>query len=420
MDLLEWVTSTASTLPVPLLWALGALFAFLENGLGLGFFVPGETIVVVLAAALSDPLSAVVMFAVVVVAGTAGDHVGYLLGRHFGTGLRDTKLIQRMGVDNWDRAVDVLRRRGAIAVFLTRLVPVIRTLTPATAGVARVRYPAFLFASLAGAATWAAVYVGAGYLLRSSLDAVRQSLGPVSSVLLIVALAAAVVFVVHRLVRKRVLARGADLSAESRAPRTPLSHRLFSEDEWRTWPNLITGIRMLLLPIFVWMITTRMLWGAIIVIGVVFLTDWLDGWLARKTKKVSALGTWLDPVADRITVFVTAGAFALGHLVPWETFVLLLIPDVLLGLAALLVFKGDPNVPVTIMGKIRTALIFVGLLGVLLGEALRGSVSDDLRWIVGLSFVLYLLGIIGHYIAASQYAKAMIAQTLAARDVTST
>jgi membrane protein DedA with SNARE-associated domain/phosphatidylglycerophosphate synthase len=416
MDVLEWVGSIASALPTALVLALGALFAFLENGLGLGFFVPGETVVVVLAAALSDPGSAVIMFAVVVVAGCAGDHVGYLLGRHFGSNMRELKLVQRMGVNNWDRAVDVLKRRGALAVFLTRLVPVIRTLTPATAGVARVPYPAFLFASLAGAATWAAIYVGAGFLLRSSLEVVRESLGPVSNALLLAALFAILGFVLFRMVRKRISKAGTTLEPPSAPSRSALIHRLFHEDEWRTWPNAITAIRLLLLPLFVWMVTSRMLWGALVVIGLVFLTDWLDGWLARRTNTVSALGTWLDPVADRVTVFVTAGAFVIGHLVPWETFLLLLIPDVLLGLAALVIFKGDPDIPVTIMGKVRTALIFVGLLGIILGEALRESVSEDLRWVVGLSFVLYLLGIIGHYIAASQYARAMIVQKLAARD----
>lgn len=414
MDLLSWVSSTASALPTPLVWALGALFAFVENGLGLGFFVPGETIVVILAAALNDPGSAFVMFAVVVVAGSAGDHVGYLLGRHFGSGMRNMRLIRRLGVENWDRAVGVLERRGALAVFLTRLLPIVRTLTPAAAGVARVRYPAFLLASLAGAATWAAIYVGAGYLLRSSLDAVRETLGPVSNVLLLVALGLIIAFIIFRLVRKRVLARAASLASEPTPSRGSLIDTLFREDEWRTWPNLITSFRLLLLPVFVWLITAQMFWAALAVAGVVFFTDWLDGWLARQTNTVSALGAWLDPVADRVTVFVTAGALVVGHLVPWETFALLLIPDLLLGVAALLAFKGDPNVPVTIVGKVRTALIFVGLLGVLLGSALRESGDDHLWGIVGISFMLYLLGILGHYIAASQYARAMIAQRLAA------
>lgn len=412
MNILDWVSTTASALPDPLVWALGGLFAFLENGLGLGFFLPGETIVVFLTAALSDIWAVVVMFVIVVIAGSAGDHVGYLLGRHFGVGIRDLKLVKRLGVDRWDRAVDILRRRGALAVFLTRLVPVVRTLTPAAAGVARVRYSSFLFASLAGAATWAAIYVSVGFLLRSSLDAVSKALGPISNALLLVVLVGVIVFFAVRFGRKRILARSSDVGVEPAPVRRSIVDRLFRDDEWRTWPNLITGIRLLLLPIFLWMITARMLWAALIVIGIVFLTDWLDGWLARRTNSVSALGTWLDPVADRITVFVTAVAFTLGHLIPWETLALLLIPDVLLALGAMLFFRGDPGVSVTAVGKVRTALIFVGLLGVLFGSALRESGAEQFAWIVGVSFVLFLLGIAGHYIAATQYARAMITKKL--------
>lgn len=416
MDILDWVRTAATALPDPLVWALGGLFAFLENGLGLGFFLPGETIVVFLTAALSGVWAVIVMFLVVVIAGSAGDHVGYLLGRHFGVRMRDLKLVRRLGVDRWDRAVDILQRRGALAVFLTRLVPVVRTLTPAAAGVARVRYTSFLLASLAGAATWAAIYVSVGFLLRSSLEAVTKALGPISNVLLFVVLGGVIVFFVVRFVRKRTVSRASEPSVEPASVRRSVVDRLFREDEWRTWPNLITGVRLLLLPVFLWLITAGMLWAALIVIGIVFFTDWLDGWLARRTNSVSALGTWLDPVADRVTVVVTAVAFALGHLIPWETLVLLLIPDVLLGLGALLFFRGDPAVPVTMIGKVRTALIFVGLLGVLFGSALQESGLESDVAFVGISFLIFLIGIVGHYIAASQYARAMITQKLSARD----
>lgn len=417
MDILEWVSTTASALPSPLIWALGGLFALLENGLGIGLFLPGETIVVFLTAALPDVWSVIVMFVVVVIAGSAGDHVGYLLGRHYGVGMRDLKIVRKLGPERWDRAVEILRRRGALAVFLTRLVPVIRTLTPAAAGVARVNYASFLAASLAGAATWAAIYVSVGFLLRSSLDAVRDALGPISNALLLVVVVGAMVFFAVLFMRKRKLDGNSEPRVESAPTGPSLVDRLFREDEWRTWPNLITSIRLLLLPVFAWMLATDLLWPAIVVIGLVFLTDWLDGWLARRTRTVSALGTWLDPVADRITVVVAAVAFTLGHLIPWETLVLLLIPDVLLGLGALLFFRGNPAVPVTIIGKIRTALIFIGLLGVLFGSALRESGAEELSWIVGVSFLLFLFGIVGHYLAASQYARAMIVQKLnAARE----
>lgn len=75
MEILDWVSSTVSSLPLPLIWGLAALFAFLENGLGLGFFVPGEMVIVILATAVSDLVSAGVLFAAVLAAGSAGDHV---------------------------------------------------------------------------------------------------------------------------------------------------------------------------------------------------------------------------------------------------------------------------------------------------------------------------------------------------------
>lgn len=80
MDLVGWISETASQLPAPLVWAPGALFSFTESGLGLGFFVPGETIVLMLAATFDSAGPAIVFFFVVALGGSLGDHVGYLLG----------------------------------------------------------------------------------------------------------------------------------------------------------------------------------------------------------------------------------------------------------------------------------------------------------------------------------------------------
>src|SRR5829696_748014 len=108
--------------------ALGFCLAFAESGLGLGIVLPGETAVVVLAATMGTPAEMVMLGVAVMFGATAGDHVGYLL-----------------------------RRRGGLAVFATRLVPVVRTLTPAAAGAAALEYRRFAPASLAGSATWSAV-----------------------------------------------------------------------------------------------------------------------------------------------------------------------------------------------------------------------------------------------------------------------
>ncbi|WP_312181880.1 CDP-alcohol phosphatidyltransferase family protein [Arthrobacter sp.] len=408
MDILNWLSSSADALPEAAVWALAGIFALLESGLGLGFFVPGETVVLLLAATFDNALGALVLFFVVMIGACAGDHVGYGIGRRFGPRLRETKLIRKLGVSKWDQAVDVLERRGAAAVFLTRLIPVVRTLTPAAAGVAKVAYRAFLPASLAGAATWSALYVGLGFLVRSSLEAMQKYVGVFGWILFGALAVAAAVLILRQRIAKRKTAdadgdggRGAESTIHTHLGN--LRQQLFAEDEWRTVPNLITAVRIGFLPVFALLLFNGAYFPAVIVIGTVFATDWLDGFVARRTNTVSALGSWLDPVADRLTVLITVTSIAWAGLMPWQALVMMLIPDLVLGVIAAFAFKGSPDVPVTWIGKARTAVIFAGLFVLLLGKASGGS----FHYAVGIGFMLYLLGVLGHWIAAGQYAKAM-------------
>lgn len=158
-----------------LLAGLGVATA--ESGLGVGTVLPGETVVVVLAASMPSWPWTLALGICVAAGASLGDHVGYLVGRRFGHRLRETRLVRRLGTGSYDRAVDTLHRRGAAAVFLTRLVPVVRVLTPAAAGVAKVPYRSFLPASLAGSVLWSAVYVGGGSALAAVLAPAAGALG---------------------------------------------------------------------------------------------------------------------------------------------------------------------------------------------------------------------------------------------------
>ena len=190
-----------------------------------------------------------------------------------------------------------------------------------------------------------------------------------------------------------------------------LVDRLFRTDEWRTVPNAITAVRLLLLPVFVVFIVGERYWWSMAVIAVVFLTDFVDGFVARRTHTTSELGAWLDPVADRLTVIVVVLAFWLGGLLSLPVFLLILLPDVVLSLVALIGF-GGASFPVTRIGKVRTALIFVGLLMLLVGRAFtsqwRGT-NDDLdvlgQLLALVSYVVLLLGLVGHYVAAVLYGR---------------
>ena len=188
-----------------------------------------------------------------------------------------------------------------------------------------------------------------------------------------------------------------------------LFDRLFRQDEWRTVPNAITAARLLLLPVFLVLIVQGDPAPAMVVIGVVFATDFLDGFIARRTGTTSELGRWLDPVADRVTLIVVAVSFALGGLVPWWALVLLLVPDVLLSSFALWAF-GGAAFPVTWLGKVRTALLMTGLLVLLVGAALGDAAwaGGADRAVTTVGAVAFGAGLVGHWAAAVQYGVTLV------------
>ncbi|MDX6276059.1 MAG: rane-associated protein [Nocardioidaceae bacterium] len=199
---------------IALTLALGLGLAFAESGLGLGILLPGETAIVVLAATMTSGPQMVMLGIAVMVGATCGDHVGYLLGRRYGESLRETKVVRRLGVNHYDRATGLLHRRGGLAVFLTRLVPVIRTLTPAAAGASALEYRRFAPASLAGSATWSAVYVGGGSIVATLTAVLTDAFGRASwLVLVLLALAVIPVLLIRTVVGVRPVAAAPDVTS---------------------------------------------------------------------------------------------------------------------------------------------------------------------------------------------------------------
>src|SRR5271170_5922288 len=87
---------------------------------------------------------------------------------------------------------------------------------------------------------------------------------------------------------------------------------------WRTWPNLITVIRLALLPLFFWLLfNTNHRAIAAWLLATLGATDWIDGFLARRLHQVSNVGKILDPVADRILVICGLLGVAAAGAVPW-------------------------------------------------------------------------------------------------------
>ncbi|MEV0154884.1 DedA family protein [Micromonospora sp. NPDC050686] len=191
-------------LPPALVLALVFLLPALEASTFLGLVVPGEIAVLVggvLAHEGRLPLWAVAGAAL---AGAAvGDQAGYLVGRRYGRRLLDRVPRRLVGPGELRRALDLVRRRGALAVVLGRWVAALRALVPGLAGLSGIRQRTFTLANLTGGALWAVTVSVLGYLAGASYRLLERRLGLGGEALL----AVVVVVVVFRVWRRRVAAR---------------------------------------------------------------------------------------------------------------------------------------------------------------------------------------------------------------------
>lgn len=149
-------------LPQPAVLAVTGALTLAECTLGVGFLAPGESALLLASTTVTTVPRFLVMWLVVTVCAIAGDSIGYYLGRRYGDRLRDSRIVRKVGQRHWDKAGELLRRRGAWAVFAARFMPVVRTLVPASAGASKLEYRRFLPASIAGAVCWSALHIGIG------------------------------------------------------------------------------------------------------------------------------------------------------------------------------------------------------------------------------------------------------------------
>lgn len=125
---------------------------------------------------------------------------------------------------------------------------------------------------------------------------------------------------------------------------------------WRTWPNLVTVVRLALLPVFLWILfrTDHRAVGAWL-LAFLGATDWIDGYLARRLHQVSSIGKVLDPVADRLLVMVGLLAVAAAGGVPWWFALVTLTRELIVSVLTLvLAALGAARIDVLWWGKVST------------------------------------------------------------------
>lgn len=164
----------------------------------------------------------------------------------------------------------------------------------------------------------------------------------------------------------------------------------------RVWtlPNVLSGIRLLSIPLFVWLALGPQLDGlAALVLALGGITDYLDGMLARRWNQISRVGQLLDPIADRLSTVAVLVVFLVRGVVPWWFVAVLVGRDALLALQmARLKGHGVTGLPVNFIGKAATFHLLASFPLLMWGVGAMAGPANTAR-IFGWAFALWGAGL---------------------------
>jgi membrane-associated protein len=186
---------------------LVCLIVFVETGLFVGFFLPGDSLLVtagIFAAADVIPLRQLLL--PVMLCAIVGDQLGYWIGRKMGPALykrEDSFFFRR---SHLQRAHDFYEKYGGRAVIFARFVPIIRTFCPPVAGAAGMPYGRYLLFDIVGGACWVGTMILGGYLLGRSVPNIGQRIHYVIAVVIIISVLPAIIGILRS--RKTLSAKG--------------------------------------------------------------------------------------------------------------------------------------------------------------------------------------------------------------------
>jgi cardiolipin synthase (CMP-forming) len=151
-----------------------------------------------------------------------------------------------------------------------------------------------------------------------------------------------------------------------------------------TVPNALSLLRLLGVPVFLWLLL-----GphadviAIVLLAVSGFTDWLDGVIARRFDQQSKIGALIDPLADRLYILATLVGLVLRHIIPWELAAVLVLRDLLLlTMTPGLRRRGYTALPVHYLGKAATFSLLYAFPLLLLGNVHNtlGHIAKPIAW----------------------------------------
>lgn len=172
-------------------------------------------------------------------------------------------------------------------------------------------------------------------------------------------------------------------------------------------PNVLTFIRLLLVPVY-WVAFFHLsIWVALSVFLVAFITDWLDGMIARRTNAITNLGKVLDPFADKcmqISAMISVVVIGKLHFV---YAILIVAKELFMIVSGAFLYKKNVVVYSNVFGKLATVLTMIGFLIIYVSIGVAGDASATLLTI---GTIVISIALVSSYVAFVVYAVMTIRQ----------
>jgi membrane-associated protein len=168
---------------------LVCVIVFVETGMFVGFFLPGDSLLVTAGVfAGAGQLKLAWLLSLVTLCAVAGDQLGYLIGRKAGQGLYDRGESRFFKRKHLERAHEFYEHYGGKTIILARFVPIIRTFCPPVAGAARMNYARYLTYDIFGGILWVWSMSLLGYTLGRTVPNIDQRIHYVIAAVIIASL----------------------------------------------------------------------------------------------------------------------------------------------------------------------------------------------------------------------------------------
>jgi len=181
-----------------------AVIIFSETGLLLGFFLPGDSLLVTagLFAARGD-LNIVLLNLLLWVAAIAGNSTGYAIGRRAGAALYNRPQSRIFRKDHLMKTREFYDKYGGVTIMISAFMPFARTFCPVVAGIAQMEYRKFVFFNISGAVVWVTSMTCLGYFLGRSIPGIEKHIEYIIIIIVMISvLPIAYKYLQHRMKKK--------------------------------------------------------------------------------------------------------------------------------------------------------------------------------------------------------------------------